>query len=253
MPGERAVSRSPFEGDGRDPVDHAGHRRRGEPEVAMPPRADHREHARRRQLREMGAGGLRRDPGRAGELARGQGPAVEQGRHHRRPRRVADQRRDLGDHGTGDHARRIRPSVSPPRGAVKRRSRNNGRGLRAVSALTGPAPGHRVGRSMSVGKRPRGRLFWKYVVLFVALVSGALVASGLVGSTAFSTRAQGRAGCDPAREGSPRRPGSSSSCARSSGRSRLGGAVAAGVAGDGGRAAPDGLHPADARPWPSPR
>ncbi|HET9314426.1 MAG TPA: HAMP domain-containing histidine kinase, partial [Vicinamibacteria bacterium] len=28
--------------------------------------------------------------------------------------------------------------------------------------------------------RPRGRLFWKYVVLFVALVSGVLLASGLV-------------------------------------------------------------------------
>src|SRR5262245_22787230 len=33
---------------------------------------------------------------------------------------------------------------------------------------------------MSPGETPRGRLFWKYVVLFVALVSGALVASGLV-------------------------------------------------------------------------
>ena len=33
---------------------------------------------------------------------------------------------------------------------------------------------------MTPTDRPRGRLFWKYVVLFVALVSGALVASGLV-------------------------------------------------------------------------
>ena len=28
--------------------------------------------------------------------------------------------------------------------------------------------------------KPRGRLFWKYVILFVALVSGALLTSGLL-------------------------------------------------------------------------
>ena len=33
---------------------------------------------------------------------------------------------------------------------------------------------------MSIAVRPRGRLFWKYVVLFAILVSGALLTSGLV-------------------------------------------------------------------------
>jgi len=51
----------------------------------------------------MGAGRLGGDACRDGELARGEGAAIEQRRHHGRPRRVSDQRGDLGDHGAGDH------------------------------------------------------------------------------------------------------------------------------------------------------
>src|SRR4029079_3433334 len=53
--------------------------------------------------------GLRRDARRQGQLTRGQGPAIEERRHHRRPRRVSDPRRDLGDDGTGDHVRYLTP------------------------------------------------------------------------------------------------------------------------------------------------
>ena len=65
--------------------------------------ADHREQARLGQLREMGAGGLRRDSRRTGKLARGQGTAIEKRRHHRGSRRIADQRRDLGDDRARNH------------------------------------------------------------------------------------------------------------------------------------------------------
>src|SRR5215470_448576 len=74
---ERAISRSLLEGDRHDPLDHAGDRRRGEPEMAMPPGTDHREQAGPGQLREMGAGGLGRDARGQGKLARTQGPAIE--------------------------------------------------------------------------------------------------------------------------------------------------------------------------------
>ena len=75
--------------------------------MAMPAVADHREHARLRQLREMGAGGLRRDSRRRGKLARGQGTTIEKRGHHRGSRRISDQRRDLGDDGACDHFRSL--------------------------------------------------------------------------------------------------------------------------------------------------
>ena len=40
--------------------------------------------------------------------------------------------------------------------------------------------GDAAGRELTPPRRPRGRLFWKYVWLFGSLVSGALVVSGLV-------------------------------------------------------------------------
>jgi hypothetical protein len=103
--GQRAVSRSLFESDGDDRVDHVSHCRRAKPEMAMPPIADHRKHARLCQLREMGAGGLRRDSRRQGELARGQRTAIEKRRRYRSSRRVSDQRRDLGDDRACNHFR----------------------------------------------------------------------------------------------------------------------------------------------------
>src|SRR5262245_39632709 len=95
--------------------------------MAMPPGADHREHARLRQSREMGAGGLRRDSRRSGELARGQGAAIEERRRHRCSRRVSDQRRDLGDDGAGDHPRTL-PPAPVPRPAMPPRERRARRG-----------------------------------------------------------------------------------------------------------------------------
>src|SRR4029453_5624664 len=109
LTGQRAISRSLPERDGDYSPDHLDHGRRGKPEMAMPPIADYREQACLGQLREMGARGLRRDARRQGQLTRGQGPAIEERRHHRRPRRFSDQRRDLGDHGTGDHVRYLTP------------------------------------------------------------------------------------------------------------------------------------------------
>jgi len=63
----------------------------------------HREQARFRQLPEMSTRGLRSDPRRHGKLGRGQRAAVEERRDDRGPRRVADEGRDLGDDGAGDH------------------------------------------------------------------------------------------------------------------------------------------------------
>ena len=77
--------------------------------MPMPPTADHREQARLCQLREMGAGGLRPDLRRKGQLARGQGTAIEKRRHHRGSRRVSDQRRDLGDDRACNHFRYLTP------------------------------------------------------------------------------------------------------------------------------------------------
>src|SRR5262249_45019761 len=76
---------------------------RGESEVAMSSAPDGGEQARLGELGEMGARGLGCDVRGGGELARGQGPAIEERRHHGGPRRVSDQRGDLGDDGTGDH------------------------------------------------------------------------------------------------------------------------------------------------------
>ena len=75
----------------------------------MPPTTNHREQTRACQLREMGAGRLRRDSRRNGKLAGGQGTAIEKCPHHRGPRRVSDQRRDLRDDGACDHFRYVTP------------------------------------------------------------------------------------------------------------------------------------------------
>src|SRR6185436_11122575 len=101
LAGERAVLRSLLERDGDDRIDHVGHGRRGQTEVAIPPTPGHRQHPGLPQLREMRAGGLGRDSRRRGQLARRQGTAVEKRRQHGRPRRVADQRRDLRDDRAG--------------------------------------------------------------------------------------------------------------------------------------------------------
>src|SRR5256885_16218519 len=44
-----------------------------------------------------------------GQLARGQGTAIEKRRHHRGSRRVSDQRRDLGDDRACNHFRYLTP------------------------------------------------------------------------------------------------------------------------------------------------
>jgi hypothetical protein len=71
----------------------------------MPAIADYREQARLSQLREMGAGGLRRDSRRTRERARGLGTTIEKRRHHRGSRGISDQRRDLGDDRACNHFR----------------------------------------------------------------------------------------------------------------------------------------------------
>ena len=71
----------------------------------MPAIADRREQARLCQLREMGAGGLRRDSRGKGKLARGQGTTIEQRRQHRGSRGISDQGRDLGDDRACNHFR----------------------------------------------------------------------------------------------------------------------------------------------------
>ena len=108
LTGEGAVSRPLFERDGDDPVDHLYHLRRRKPEIPMPPLSDRRQQARLGQLREMRAGGLRRDSRRKGKLARGQGAAIEKRRHHGGSRRFPDQRCDLGDDRAGNHVSEYR-------------------------------------------------------------------------------------------------------------------------------------------------
>lgn len=64
---------------------------------------DHRQQACLRQLGEMRAGGLGRNPRRKGKLAGGQGSAIEKRREHRSSRRFPDQRRYLGDERACNH------------------------------------------------------------------------------------------------------------------------------------------------------
>src|SRR5207247_7200522 len=68
-----------------------------------------KERARLRQLREMGAGGLRRDSRRKGKLGRRQATAIEKRRNHCCCRRVSDQRGDLGDDRACNHRRYLTP------------------------------------------------------------------------------------------------------------------------------------------------
>lgn len=75
----------------------------------MPATTDHRKQARICQLREMSAGRLRCDSRRDGKLARGQGTAIDKRRHHRRSRRVSDERRNLGDDSACNHFRYLTP------------------------------------------------------------------------------------------------------------------------------------------------
>ena len=134
--------------------------------MAMPPTADHREQARLCQLREMGAGGLRPDLRRKGQLARGQGPAIEKRRHHRGSRRVSDQRRDLGDDRACNHFRYVTPesvdahfdgdrsglpgSTAPSpacgRGATPKSRSNSGPAASKCSGDREEASGRRAGR-----------------------------------------------------------------------------------------------------------
>ena len=124
----------------------------------MPPITGHREQARLCQLCEMGAGGLRRDSRRDGELARGQGTAIEKRRHHRRSRRVSDQRRDLGDDRACDHFRYLAgaPVGRPPVGSFGSRTtarRSEAMASERVGAETRNPPAHDAERSE--GSRPR--------------------------------------------------------------------------------------------------
>ena len=149
FPGKGAISQSLPEGDGDDPLDHLHHRQRGQPEIAMPPATHRGEQACPRQLREMGAGGLGRDSRGQSELARGQGPAVDERQQHRGSRGVSDERRDLGEDRTCDHARYLTPdrprthSITD-RWPAGRRFRSLGRGARARRrAADGCAPRRR--------------------------------------------------------------------------------------------------------------
>ena len=69
---------------------------------------DRRHQPRLGQPRQMAARRLRRDAGHRGELGRGQRPAVQQAVHHRRPRRIADECRDLGKSGLAGHPHALR-------------------------------------------------------------------------------------------------------------------------------------------------
>jgi hypothetical protein len=62
----------------------------------------------------MRAGGLRRDPGRIGQLGRGESPAIEKRREHRRSRRLSDQPGNLGYQWPGDHRRNVAPGTAGP-------------------------------------------------------------------------------------------------------------------------------------------
>ena len=57
----------------------------------------------------MPARGLRRDARGIGEFAGGQRSAIHQGQEHVRSRRLANQRGDFGNEGSGDHRARIAP------------------------------------------------------------------------------------------------------------------------------------------------
>src|SRR5512143_3179634 len=112
--GEGAVARPVFERDGHDPVEHLGDPRRREPEIAVPTVPGRRDQPRLGELRQMRAGGLRRHPGRTGQLGRGERAAIEKRREHRRPRRLSDQPGNLGYQWPGDHRRNVAPGTAAP-------------------------------------------------------------------------------------------------------------------------------------------
>src|SRR5262249_53537648 len=85
----------------------------------------------------MGAGGLRRDVRRTGQLARGQGTAIEKRRHHRRSRRVSDERRDLGDDRACNHS----PKVESLEAIAERLTTAGSRRRHDVEQALGVGPG----------------------------------------------------------------------------------------------------------------
>jgi hypothetical protein len=103
LAGQRPVSRSGFERNGYNPVEHLRYGWRGEAEIPISPAPDCRDQSCIGQLSETGTGGLRRDPRRKSKLARRQGTAIEKRREHRSPRRLADQRRYFGDERARNH------------------------------------------------------------------------------------------------------------------------------------------------------
>jgi len=80
----------------------------------MPPVPDRRQQARLGQIGEMGAGGLRRDARRVGQLTGSERAAIEKRREHRGSRRLPDERRNRGDERACNHL----PSITP--GPVQR-------------------------------------------------------------------------------------------------------------------------------------
>ena len=95
-----------------DAFEHLRHRRRGQPEIAVPPRRRRGDQAGLGQLGEVGAGRLRRHARGIGELGRGHRAAVEQRDEDVGARRIAREGGDLGNHGSSNHGRSL-----PPRAA----------------------------------------------------------------------------------------------------------------------------------------
>lgn len=75
---QRAVSRTVFEGDGHNPVDHLGDLRRRETEIAVSAIGYRREQSCLREFRQVRARGLGSDARGIGEFGRRQRTAIEQ-------------------------------------------------------------------------------------------------------------------------------------------------------------------------------
>src|SRR4051794_1391113 len=136
----RPIARRARDRHVHDAFQHPPDMRTGQPVVVVAALLHEPEQLAVGQLGEVAAGGLRRDTGRIGKLARGQCPAVKQRAQDVGARGVAHQRSHFGNFQNTLHAPNMRPNPRPRQ-----------------SGLFGPR------RSVPVGKRVAGNVLGHYV------------------------------------------------------------------------------------------
>src|SRR6266851_2195864 len=111
---QRSVSRSVFESDRHDPVEHLGDLRRRKTEIAVSPISYRGDQSRLGELSQMRTCRLRGDPSGIGKLGSRKSATVNKRGKHGRSRGLPDQPGNLGDERACDHVLNIAPH--PTRG-----------------------------------------------------------------------------------------------------------------------------------------